>query len=342
MKMIFFKIKKFILEKPFLAIMFFSLLFFLLGGGIIYLLNRDNRGDISQNNKPERQKNAQYRFTSPLLDCNYEGGPFAIKNDEMKEKIKEIIEESVKSGRANHVSVYFRDLNNGPTMGINDDDEMFSPASLLKVPLMIAYFKKAESDPEILKERIICDSSGDVENITQDFKPELQLEAGQEYAVEDLIKRMIIYSDNQSATLLLNKIDYNFLASVYTDLGVEVPTAQKLENYMTVKEYAAFIRILYNSSYLSRTMSEKALEILSESKYGEGLRAGIPKNIVLANKFGERVFENVFQLHDCGIIYHPKSPYILCLMSKGSDFKKLEGVLKNISESVYEEVNGNE
>lgn len=334
-----FKIRQIISNRPLVAAGVFSLVFFILGGAASFFLSGVEGKNIAQKNKPERQKSFNYKFTSPLLDCSYEGGPFAIRADNLRIQVTKIIEEKIKNEGIKSVSVYFRDLNNGPTMEIGGD-EGFTPASLLKVPLMMAYLKKAETNPAILKMKMTYELQldGNFGNTMQNIKPAQILESGKEYTVEELIGRMVAYSDNSAANLLLTNMEDDFLTEVYTDLGIEVPSVQKTENFMTVKEYASFFRILYNASYLDRNMSEKALQFLSESQYNDGLRSGVPTNITLAHKFGERVFDNIFQLHDCGVIYHSKSPYILCLMTRGSNFNNLADVIKNISKNVYDEI----
>ena len=69
-----------------------------------------------------------YKFTNPLLECDLlsEGGFAELKL--FKNKIAELIRGKIKNGNATHVSVYFRDLNNGPWFGINEK-EPFSPGS---------------------------------------------------------------------------------------------------------------------------------------------------------------------------------------------------------------------
>lgn len=42
------------------------------------------------------------------------------------------------------------------------------------------------------------------------------------------------------------------------------------------------------------------------------------------------------ELHDCGIIYYPERPYLLCVMTEGNDLNELAGVIQNISKTVYE------
>jgi beta-lactamase class A len=150
---------------------------------------------------------------------------------------------------------------------------------------------------------------------------------------------MIIYSDNNASNALINymeNLDTQKLDRIYFDLGVEVPGEAKLENFMKTKDYASFFRILYNSSYLSREMSEKALLLLSQSDFRQGLRANIPNYINISHKFGERVLANDKQLHDCGIIYKQNQPYLLCIMTRGEDFNLMSQVIQEISQSVYD------
>ena len=46
----------------------------------------------------------------------------------------------------------------------------------------------------------------------------------------------------------------------------------------------------------------------------------------------------MFQLHDCGIIYHKSRPYLLCVMTYGKYFLKEVDIIKEISAIVYQEV----
>ena len=69
----------------------------------------------------------------------------------------------------------------------------------------------------------------------------------------------------------------------------------------------------------------------------------MPSNIKISHKFGEVVFTNddsskSTELHDCGIVYYPKHPYFLCIMTHGDNFDKLESTIKDISGAVYSEV----
>lgn len=252
-----------------------------------------------------------------------------------KYKVSAIIDVHLSSGDVSHVSVYFRDLNNGPLFGINEK-EPFTPASLLKVPLMLAVFKHAEDEPDFLQQLVRYDappdSSPDIATTT--------LRAGSFYSVDDLLRSMIVNSDNGAAFLLRAMTGPGALEEVYNDLGISIPAVRTADEPISVREYGTFFRMLYNASYLSRAHSQKALELLAASQYADGLIAGVPRGVRVAHKFGERsnLADDNRQLHDCGIVYHPSRPYILCVMTRGRDFARMSSVISGVSRTVYAEV----
>jgi beta-lactamase class A len=201
---------------------------------------------------------------------------------------------------------------------------------------MMTYLKRAENDPGYLQRTLTYVPMPEDELVIQDVLPEVELLAGKTYTVEDVVRKMVTYSDNRSMNLLARSIDSDTLWRVYSELGLPSPLSTKPEDdFMTVKEYASFFRVLYNASYLNPEMSELGLKILTEVKYTDGLAAGAPSSVAVAHKFGERRVGDAFQLHDCGIVYYPDHPYLLCVMSRGGDFKKLSTAIYNVARTVY-------
>jgi beta-lactamase class A len=317
-----------LVHKNYLLITVFTLVGFLIG----YLLHP------SQTNIFKEIRNQEgYTFINPLLECEYNFNPQSQKNTQnIKNEISTFINQSLEDKNIFAASIYFRDLNNGPSFGINEE-ELFSPASLLKVPLMIAYFKETEHSPGVLQQSILFDQP--INQQEQNIKPEKELIIGEEYSIEELIKRMIIYSDNEAYELLINNIDIKNYEKIFTDLGIDISLAKNNPggNIINIKDYASFFRILYNASYLNKEMSEQALDLLSQSTYKKGLVKPLPKDLLVAHKFGERNYltSQDKQLHDCGIIYLLNKPYLLCIMSKGSDFDLLSKFIQNTSHIVY-------
>ncbi len=253
----------------------------------------------------------------------------------LEKKLKNYIAEVKSEKRATHVSVYFRDLSNGPWIGIGEN-ELFSPASLLKVPILIAALKKEEQSPGFINKQIKY-----LHHTTDTTNPNILdslIKTGNSYSIENLIYRMIAFSDNEAKNMILENLDTETLDKIYSDLGIDIPGLRSPDDFMSVKDYSAFFRILYNATYLDKTMSEKALEYLSKSNFTKGLLGKLSKDIIVSHKFGERGLANsdIKQLHDCGIIYKPGTPYILCVMTKGTDFDELTSVIAEASLLVYE------
>lgn len=311
---------------------------FILGIFLCYLIN--SIGEESEyNNLSDFQKEIRkggYTFINPLLECNY---PDTISTKTVKEtkyKINNLVSNYLESKKAKDIAFYFRDLNNGSWFGINEKAE-FSPASMLKVPIMIAYYKLSEVNPDILMKKIKFDIED--QNNIENIKPTHQIERDKEYTVDELIKYMIVYSDNNAKNLLYFNLPEADLNRIYTDLGIAIPGIRKAEDFMTVTEYASFFRILYNSSYLNEVASEKALKILKDAEFNDGIAKKIPSNIVVTNKFGERKIDDVTQLHDCGIVYYPDHPYLICIMTRGSSFEEQEKIIQDLSYETYKKVN---
>lgn len=294
--------------------------------------------------RPLRDQNSKYKFTNPLL--GYDSAESTTEFTEYKpleNKITQLIQQKTTAQEADHVSVYFRDLDLGRWVGINENDA-YDPASLLKVPLMITYLKQAESDPQTLNRSLTftkeMDSSSQVP-----FETPTQLKVGSHYTTEQLLEAMIGDSDNGAKDVLLSQADQNSLKETYSDLGITNPTDIQGNYLISPKLYALFFRVLYNATYLNRTMSEKALELLSETNFNDGLAAGLPQGVKVAQKYGEHVNADAngqpteIELHNCGIVYEQTTPYILCVMTKGKDLSKLERAIADISKLIYKEVN---
>ena len=277
-----------------------------------------------------------YKYVNPLLECNiqsYLTEPTSAKFAKMKDDIIARKE----AANLKTVSVYFRDLNNGPWLGL-DEKELFTPASLLKVPLMIALFKQRETNPVLFSSKIIYHKQT---VLPQDIDGNYSFVDGKEYTVLELIKIMITYSNNEATQLLLGKIDQGVLKKVYDDFALPIPGQEKNnEDFMSVKQYAAFFRILYNGSYLSPAASEEALAILSKSTFNEGIVAGLPAEVNVVHKFGERKYmldgKETNQLHDCGIVYAKNHNYIMCIMTRGYDFEIMKTTIRDISKIIYD------
>lgn len=286
-------------------------------------------------------------FTNPLLSCGISENKEFSEYKPLEETISSSLDEINQDGKTT-ASVYYRDLNTGRWFGINEN-EKYSPASLFKVPIMISYLKESESDPYILEKRTYFSGKSDISNTSEHFKDMHSIQANTSYSIGQLLSYMIKYSDNLATTLLFKGLDQNSFGEVISDIGLQplntTGTVQPTDDFITVKEYSYLFRLLYNATYLSPENSEKALKMLSEADFDKGITLGLPKGLKAAHKFGERSIldpatlqDEKNELHDCGVVYYPGHPYLICVMTKGKDFDTLSKTIGTTSKIIYEYV----
>jgi len=289
--------------------------------------------------RPIRNNIAGYKFVDPLLayiipSADQEADMLALKN-----KISNSLDSGKKKNNLSEASVFFYDLNKGRWIGVNET-EKYNPASMLKVVIMVAYFKDNERISGTLN-RYLTYTKDINDFVNQDkFNTSSDLKVGESYKASDLINKMIIDSDNGAEALLLANISQTSLDSIYNALNIENPNGNN-DFVISPRTYSLFLRILYSATYLDSVDSEKALNILSETTFSDGLTANLPKNTVVSHKFGEHIVQEdgqlqQIELHDCGIIYYPKNPYLLCVMTKGASLGGLEKTISDISSLVYQ------
>jgi len=258
-------------------------------------------------------------------------------------KVKALVERDLKSGEAAVISVYFRDLRDGHRFGIKEQ-ETFSVDADVKLPLMIAYLKWAESSPVLLNRRFSYPGGTDAGPAGPDT-PQDAPARGRMFKVRTLILRMVAENDSRAYAVLAANLPPAYLQRIYQDIYINYdPT--KRDELMPFSAYASFYRVLFNASYLNKDMSEKALRFLSQTAYRDGIISGIPPDIDVVSKYGERTIEDpstglnagIKQLHEVGIVYHPHHPFIMGVMVRGTDSVKLKKIVREISALIFDEV----
>lgn len=272
--------------------------------------------------------------------CFYELSSF-------RDDIDQYISNALKKGSIQSIGFYFRDLTNGMWFGVNEK-EKFIPASLNKIIILIGVLKDAQTNPSLLDEKIKFTGSDEyfyLENNLNIDMPRSKLVFMKDYTIRELLSYMITNSDNEATTLLFEKYGRTYFDQIKNDIGFKDKTNNILiENVLSPKVLSNYFRILYNSSYLNDEMSSEALHLLSHAEYGYGIRKAIPKEIEICQKFGQMdtILENqkveIRQLHHAAIIYYPCKPYLICIMTKGTNHALMEKAIYDLSKITYEEI----
>lgn len=329
----------------------------LIGGfliGVILTIALASTGVFRKGSKDSRssgvvyftQDNLGYFFIKPLLNVEYVDQEDSLRQFPLLAKTKKLVEEEVKNNPEVEIAVYFNDLSNAGWFGI-DEDKKFVPASLLKLPMLISYYKLRETELDLFGKQIFY--QGQNYNSDRNTAEASIIEPGHTYTVKELLDSMIIDSDN-NALELLYQFRKDALREVFEDLQAPLPETRDdiaSKDFLSPKEMSKFFLVLYHGSYLKKGDSNEALELLSKTKYKNGLVAGVPSDIIVSHKYGERkiVLEDgnvANEFHDCGIFYYTKSPYKLCIMTKANNLsiEKASEIIANVSKTVYQSIAG--
>ncbi len=300
--------------------------------------------------RPIRENNQEYHFIYPLLYYTFGDIASYYEDKTLEAKINTYIQSQYKTQNAQSISVHFRDYSNSHWAGVNQNVQ-YHPGSMMKVIIMMGYFREAEGNlfgAAGLNKTLTYTAAINSQTTSVPFALSTNLTVGKSYSIDYLLQDMIGNSDNGAETLLLDNVNNTILNQAYVDLGITTPDVSGSNYTISPAQYSNFLRILYNSTYLTEQYSEQALTLMSQSSYTEGITAGVPAGVTVAQKYGERVDStgntiNAIELSNCGIVYVPNHPYSLCIMTKKNitttpgpqDETALANIIKNISSIVY-------
>lgn len=315
-----------------------SVLIFISVLGTYFLVSYFNSSDVSVSTVDSTasykvKRLDGYKYIKPILFVDSESESSEMAS--MKSEIVNIIEAFKQQNILKSASVYIKDYNSNDWTVINPD-EKFKPGSLLKIPELIAFIKMNEKHPGLLDKKYTFNKvyAGNKQVV---FKSK-SIQFGQSYTVRELLKYMIVYSDNNATYMLNEIIDVTMFKKVFTDLGLAEPDWNATDYFVTSSEISLFMRTLFNASYLTIEDSEFAASLLSNSDFNQGIVAALPKSTRFSHKFGEAGDAVEKQLSETAIIYTKDRTYLITIMTKGTDFKKLPEVLKQISSLVYRDM----
>lgn len=228
---------------------------------------------------------------------------------------------------------YFEYLPTGTTIGVNEKQE-FHAASLFKVPVIMAYYR--------LKERLQIKNDPEVEireeHIDDDFGTLYQKGVGHKIKISEAIRLALEESDNTAARVVATNVQETDFRDVYNGIDIELVTDEE-GAIMTAKNYSSILKSLYFSAVLSKDSSQEILKYLSQSNFNDKLTAGVPPEITVSHKIGDFVDKKTGDkaYMDCGIVYLPRRPYLLCMVSE-TDEAVADERMSKLSKTIYEYV----
>lgn len=227
---------------------------------------------------------------------------------------------------------YFEYLPTGVSIGINEKEEFYA-ASLFKVPVIMAYYNKRESDGLLGDEQFTVLQ----EDIDSQFGTLWKKGVGYKIKSSEAIRLALEESDNTAAKIIARSIRKESFQNVYDSIDIDLSVASG-GAILTTKNYTSILKALYFSAVLQKNDSQAILDMLTKSKFNDKLVAGVGNGIVVAHKIGDytdRAENTAFM--DCGIVYVPRRPYSLCMISVGDEETARERMSK-VSKMIYDYV----
>ncbi len=243
--------------------------------------------------------------------------------------------------------VYVQDVNGNFGYGVNPDETFFG-ASVMKIPLMVAVFRKID-EGEISLEDSVETEPGDWAGGAGWLQWE---EPGTSHLVQDYLWMMMTQSDNVATNAMLRLVGGpEYVNEVAEDLGAsdtflyqkvtsERAAVLELDNTTTPRDMATILGKIASGNAASRESCQEMIEIMSQNELQSSIKDGLPEDVEAAKKGGW-----LYKVYDeAGIVWHEDHPYVIAIFSKhgSEDVEEGKALLRGISEAVYKAQGGEE
>lgn len=194
--------------------------------------------------------------------------------------------------------VYVYRFSDSQEYGLNQD-QVFTAASLDKLPVMLALYQEAEAGRVELNE-----------------------------ALQGHALRMGKSSDNEAKAALVELLGEDKIQETIDDLGMEKTSFSN--NQTTPADIGLFFRQLYQGGVISDEHRDEILQFLTETDFEDRIPAGVSEGVRVAHKVGTE--EGSFS--DAGIVFADE-PYTLVIMSDDALGAEAAKTLPAISRIVW-------
>jgi beta-lactamase class A len=297
--------------------------------GIQQLINRSNNKESDNVYYFDFKREEGFKYIMPLQYV--EAASESEKYLDLKNQLTDCIDSLKKTGDINRASVYLRDFDHSEWMSVFPN-ERFHPGSILKLGALINILQQADRDTSLLKKKL--EFHPNHEKIPSQSYCKKSIIEGRSYSIEQLLEYMIANSDNYATSVLHQVMNYNDYLRIFSTLHIPVPDGANPNYAVRANEISNLLKVLYNGTFLSPKMSEKAIEIMMKCDFNSGMQAGLSPQIKIAHKFGEYgTKDGLHELHEMGIIYLGVKPYLLTIMTEGKNIKTLAPTIAKLTEN---------
>jgi len=207
-------------------------------------------------------------------------------------------------------SFYLEYLPTGTSIRSNENNQL-AGASLLKLPTIISLYKAGEAGSVDLDKVVVIKN----EWLDSGFGDLWKKGAGTKLTLREAAHLALINSDNTAIKTVRGVLGDAIVdnETVLAQLDVDFPYTIDGQSQVSARDYASVLKCLYLSCYLKPENSQEILTKLAQAPDFGRIARRVPDDVKVAHKIG--VFHSEVQ-SDCGIIYVPNRPYLLCVILK--------------------------
>ncbi len=263
--------------------------------------------------------------------------------DSARERVEEALDEVQREVEDYEgiAGVYVHDLEGGWAYGVRPDEEFFA-ASIIKVPVMVAVYRKVDQG-EISFSQMVEIQADDWASGAGWLQWE---EPGTKQTVGDLLYLMMGQSDNVATNALVrlvggrehvNEVARSLGAKdtvLYQKVSSERAAVPSLDNSTTPRDMATMMEKIATGEAASDASCKDMIDLMYQNQLDWWLDAGLPANVWAANKAGW-----LYQVYDeAGIVEDGDRPYTVAILSKYGPRNSNQGrlLIEDISRIVWE------
>jgi len=234
--------------------------------------------------------------------------------------------------------VYIKNLVTGETFARGEDTAVVA-ASVIKIPVMIEAFRQdtmgkiSLSEIHALEDWERVPSCGTLK----------AMHTGIEMTLLDLVKLMIIVSDNAATNIMIRRVGIDCVTATLRALGCEKTTLSRqlfdaeasgrgIKNFITAGEIGMLLEKLWRGEIVSKEASAQMMDILGDQRLNGKLPFFLDSmGIDIAHKTGED--DGIS--HDCGVIFTEK-PMVVCFVGEHVDVPQYERLMQDAAKLLCE------
>jgi len=243
--------------------------------------------------------------------------------DELEQRIKDTIGLTWKN-----YSVFVTDIDSDFTVAINEE-EIFTAASVNKIPILAALYTEVQSGTIDL-DTIITLQQADIQDYgTGSIRYE---PVGTTYSIKTLAKLMMQQSDNTAAYILATHIvGMDTIQSLLSSWNL-IQT-DMVNNKTSNADIASLMEKIYQGNIANAANTKEMLTFFKNGEFEDRIPALLPNDVTVYHKIGTEIGI----MHDVGFVVGPTTKYYIGIMiSDVTNEEETTKLMATVSKLVYD------